>query len=521
MAMTPRGRRSAPRTLALLVILGAWAAPTARAQAPEEPAAHAPDEVLILDFGDEEPEAAKSSPSAFLDTLFDGTFLNELAVDTGFESPTEHVVRMKNRLDLLLSHELGADASVLVSGRLSYWIWSNEDGDTRFLFEPELRETYLRWVFPNVLDVTAGMQIYSFGAATVLSPVDQLNPVDTRESVTASLETAKIPVFGVTLRHSFGAALGITAAWIPFFFPNRIALFGDDFSLLGPDPAASPLNPPKAALSILEQVDDSIVDELQPVLLSPSKPEDEHLDNSTAALRVTSTLGGVDLGLTYIYGWDRMPVLEVDPRLPGLVGLLEPDSDPALLTEALGLFQQLQKGEVQLADLYRGHYERTHLVGFDLAATVWDLTLKAETAYSTTKVVYDETFTAHLTPVLHSMVGVDYAYETTLLVTIEADHQHLFDPPEGARLYLAEEDQVQIAGVVAVRLLPYDALQIKGAVLYGVTFEDLVVVPEVTYKLSDAYSLSAGARFFTGSTLSRGGTYDDNDEAYILSRLDF
>jgi hypothetical protein len=477
--------------------------------------------VLELDFGDESPLPASGPTAAdLLDTLFDGTLTNEVAVDLGFETDWEQILRSTHRLDLSLAHELGAGFSVRVSGRMTWWIRASRDGDTRYQFGPELRDTWLRWVFPDVLDVVVGTQFFSWGTADVLTTHDVLNPVDLRESLSAGLETPKIPVFGVTLTHSSGPEFGLVLAWLPFFEPNRQYVFGDDFSLLGPDPAASPLMPPPAALAAIEQIDDSLVDELQPALLS-AKPEHHHLDNSTLGARVTNTVLGVDIGVSWVWGWDRLPVLEVDPRLPALAGLLDGEPDPQMLADGLELLEALRSGDVAFSDLYRGHYERSHVVGLDLATTVWDLTLKAEAAWTSARVVYDASFTGHTSSAVRVMAGVDYAFETTLLIGLEASWERLLDIASDLDLFIDARDQVQLALVASLRLLPNDALQMRGAVLYGVALEDFVIVPEIAWKVTDGVLLSAGARLLEGPGLSRGGFFDDNDEAYLQSRVDF
>ncbi|GMV42031.1 MAG: hypothetical protein AMXMBFR64_37470 [Myxococcales bacterium] len=484
----------------------------------DEPPTDEGGDTIHLDFGDDEPPA--QSTVELLDTLFDGTFTSELTIDLRNETPWEHAVRFRNRLDLALSHELGAGFDVRIAGRMTWWVWSTSSGDARTSFEPDLRDTWLRWRFPGVLDVTVGTQVFAWGAADALSAVDRLNPVDRRDSITASLETPKIPLFAVTLAHSGGPELGLRFVWAPFFEADRQAVFGDDFSLLGPDPEGSPLAPSRAAMNALGAIDDSIVDEVQPILLSPSRPEHHHLDNSTIGARVTSTLGGVDLALSYIWGWERTPVIRIDPRLPSLTALLEPEPDPAALAEAFALFGQLQSGAVSFGDLYASHYERSHLVGFDLAAPMWDLTIKAEAAFSSARVVYDAAFESIVTPSVRAVVGLDYTWETTLVVTLEASWEHLLDVGD-RDLFLTRRDDVQVAAVLALRLLEGDALQIQAAVLYGATQDDWIVVPEVTWRIADGWAVSAGARAFEGASGSRGGHFDANDEAYVLGRADF
>ena len=479
-----------------------------------------PDDVIHLDFGDDaEPQGPTTAE--LLDTLFDGTFTTELAIDFRDETRWEHAVRFRNRLDLALSHELGAGFDVRLAGRMTWWVWSTASGDARTLFEPDLRDTWLRWRFPDVLDVTVGTQVFAWGTADALSAVDRLNPVDRRDSVSAGLETPKIPLFAVTLTHSSGPELGVSVVWAPFFEPDRQDVFGDDFSLLGPDPQGSPLAPSRAAMEALAAIDDSIVDDLQPILLSPSRPEHSHLENSTIGGRLTSTLGGVDLALTYIWGWERTPVLHIDPQLPALAGLLEPEPDPASLAQAVELFGQLQAGTLSFGDLYSSRYERSHLIGFDLAAPVWDLTIKAEAAFSSARVVYDAALESIVTPSVRAVIGLDYTWETTLLVTVEASWEHLLDPATDRDLFLTTQDDVQIAAIAALRLLADDALQFRAAVLYGATLDDWIVVPEVTWRIADGWAVSAGARLFEGGSNSRGGHFDANDEGYVLGRADF
>ena len=481
---------------------------------------------IEFDLGEEEEDTVSSTSSGVVSG--GGMLTNELAFDTVFDGDSEHVFRTANRLSLSLESPLSDTLSLKMSGRIGWWSWFEQDGDKRYQLVPELRDSYLYWRVPQVFDLSVGMQTFSWGVSNVFSVQDILNPTDLTDGLSASLETPKLPVFSFSLYRALADWGGLQLVWIPFFQMDRIPVFGSDYSVLDESISSSSATF-STVLSQLESLPSPMIEDLQPLLTGSDRPE-ASLANSSVSSRMTATFGGVDMGISYHYGWDRTPVFQLDERLALLepllasgasleeagLALFEPDNEDAKL-----FVEQLLGGEIPLSALFASRYRRMHLVAVDLAWGVGDFLLRIESAFMPRKVVYTQDMSALSPGAVLTTAGLEYSYGTTWMIGVEAHHQHLLDLPENTSLFMSAQDEVRVALTTALRLLEYDALEIQMGVLYGVAMKDWMIFPSLTYRFNDAYGMTLGAKIFEGETGSLGSLYDRNDEVYVLSRWNF
>jgi hypothetical protein len=457
------------------------------------------EEALVFELDEvEESETPRFQPRY----RFRGALSDEVAVDLGFEGDGEHVLRSIHRLFLAMDGEIRPKMKAHVSGRMSWFVWMDEDGDARYELEPELRDTWLQWTLGDSTSLIVGTQTWSWGVSDVFPVADGINPRDLIHGYTASLETPKIPVFGVTLRSGLGDHVRAEAVWVPFFFPDRAAVFAHDFAILGEVLGSSStfISTLQAQLDALHP---SIIDDVQPLLVATERP-DEGLENSSAGLRLTANVRGVDLGTSYFFGWDRIPVFVVP-------------SDDVLGSALPGLLS----GETAVGDLFASRHERRHWIGVDLAVALGDFVLRGESAWTPKKTIYLGDLTSTRLPIIESTGGLEYSWDSTVTALIEVHHRHVFELPEDADLFLAGQDQLQIAAVLATRWLEFDTLQVSVAALYGISQEDWVLSPSVTWKVSDAFAVVVGGRIFEGPANSLGGAFDSNDEVFLQTRVRF
>jgi hypothetical protein len=427
-----------------------------------------------------------------------------------------------------LESPISENVSLKLSGRMGWWAWFEQDGDERYQLLPELRDSYLHWRIPDLVDFSVGMQTFSWGVSNVFSVQDILNPTDLTDGLSASLETPKMPVFALSAHRGLGDWGGLEVVWVPFFQPDRVPIFGNDYSVLDESFSASSATFSRV-LNQLESLPSSMVEDLQPLLAGTDRPE-ESLANSAVGTRITATTGGVDWGLSYHYGWDRTPIFRLDERL----ALLEPllGAEGSLEEAGLALFQPeneeaklfieaLLAGDVPLSELFSSRYRRMHLVAMDIAFGVGDVLLKMESAFMPKKVLYSQDMSALSLSVIHTTVGIDYFYGTTWMVALEVHHEHILDLPKETSLFLAEQDQIQMALTTSLRMLEFDALELQLGVVYGLTMEDWMLFPSLTYRFNDTYGMTVGGKIFEGKDGSLGALYDRNDEVYFLSRWSF
>ena len=117
-----------------------------------------------------------------------------------------------------------------------------------------------------------------------------------------------------------------------------------DYRLMGPGSEGDASVLPPGFDQLLGGLNPAIVDDVDPLLLGLNRP-DEDLKNSTAGARLTGAFGPVDMGLTYVFGWDRTPRLLLDPCLPTVGALLGGEIAPSDLDSAALAGLLLDTGE--------------------------------------------------------------------------------------------------------------------------------------------------------------------------------
>lgn len=234
-----------------------------------------------------------------------------------------------------------------------------------------------------------------------------------------------------------------------------------------------------------------------PLAAVPGQVEElrtSRFSNTELALRLFRHLGGFDLSLYAYRGFWRTPSVRLDnPSAPTVATRFF----PALSTYGASMQRDLFAGTLSVE---AGYYDsRDDRAGTD--PTVPNSQWRFLVGYQR-EVVPD------------FIVGVQGYGE---LMSSYARYRDSL--PASAPL----EDEFR--GVVSLRLtqmLAYQAWRLSLFVAYSPTDDDYFVQPEVSYKLTDALSVRAGANVLGGRhPWTFFGQFDRNDNVYVAGRLDF
>ena len=308
------GRVPTPRSLAVLALFVA---------VPLRPGAAWAQTFSIADPDNTAPSTeapAEAEPPRFQTTLFRGGWTAQLGLDTGHEDdcgPTacEDVFDLRNQLDLRLQTDITQGLRAVIEGRFDHRVVGERpDGEgftganarrVKGVFEPQLRDAYLRWRGLGPFDVTLGQQVVAWGVLDVASVQDVVNPVDYRSGLAPGGEPPRLPIFALRTEARLGP-LHIDGVVAPFFTPHRIDLLGSDYGPLGSSATAALGGDFGAA--ILSGIDESVEDEWSKALQATKVPDDlPH--QSDAGIRVGGSVAGIDLHAAYLYVWDRIPAI--------------------------------------------------------------------------------------------------------------------------------------------------------------------------------------------------------------------
>lgn len=437
-----------------------------------------------------------------------------VGVDTGFEERredglSEQVVDTRGRATLGTDVKLSPSLRLLVEGR-ALWRAGAERGLERgkALFEPTLGEAFLD-VYTKHVDVRLGQQTLAFGANAAFAPTDVLNPRDFRQGfVLAEPEEAKLPVFAARALASVGP-LSLTGVWVPFFQPHRYNVFGQDDALVQP---GLDLRMPFA-------VDASVEGELQPHLLESERPQFA----GDVGLRVTSEVGGVRLGGSWVWMSEKLPQVRLDSELEALMRAEDRGESPdaALL---LSVQERLRAGE----RLATGRYARQHVFGLEASTLVGSAQLDVDVGFSPAQTFVDERLRPLRKRVLSWVVGVSQAEDSDFVYAVTYQGLAVPGVQERELLVLLEPGTARGAARTAfLHLLVADVryamlgdsleLGFRGA--FEAVQRSFVLAPRVEYRLREWMRVGLAAEVYSGRPYSPFGYFGRNDQVLGTLRL--
>jgi hypothetical protein len=497
--------RLAALALPLLLMGGAvWA---------QAPSAEAPLEVEAWD----EPSAAAPDAPAVAARVY-GTLRTRAGVDTSFDSPRgdplgENVFDLGARLTLGMDAELSAHVRAVVEG-WAFWRGTAQRGLQRqkAVFEPELGEAYVDLYTPKV-DVRLGNQVVAFGANPAFAPADQLNPRDLRESYLLSeWADGKLPNLAARARGTWGK-VDWTAAYFPFFRPNRFTLTGQDEALLQPALGLwVPLTP-----------DPSIEDGLQPHLLETTRPNALPW-NGDLGLRATTRAAATRLGLSWIWIHEKTPTVELDPELAALVRARARGVEPEP-----SLWVSLQERAAAGQALWSGRYHRQHVLSAEAQRLVGGAQLDVDVSWSPAQTLLGSDLQPLRKQTFSAVVGLSQASESRFFYNLTWLALAVPELPSDGYLFLLEPATAAgaprtvwfhaLAAMASWRLLDERlTLSVRAAV--EPVQRSWVLAPKVAWKGPGRVTAALGAELYGGRPWSPFGYYGRNDQVVGLLSVD-
>jgi hypothetical protein len=435
-------------------------------------------------------------------------------VDTDFEERradglSEQVVDTWGRATLGTDVKLSPSLRLLVEGR-ALWRASAERGlvERKALFEPTLGEAFLD-VYTRHVDVRVGQQTLAFGANAAFAPTDVLNPRDFREGhVLAEPEEAKLPVFAARALATVGP-LSVTGVWVPFFQPHRYSVFGQDDALIQPG----------LGLGVPFTVDASVEAQLQPHLLESERPQFA----GDVGLRVTSEVGGVRVGASWVWMNEKLPQVRLDPELEALMRARERGEAPEAAL-VLSVQERLRAGE-QLAT---GRYARQHVLGLEASTLVGPAQLDVDVGFSPAQTFVDERLHPLRKRSLTWVLGVSQAEESDFVYALTYQGLAVPGVEERELLVLLEPGTARgTARTAFLHLLVADVrylmlgdsleLGVRGA--FEAVQRSFVLAPRAEYRLLEWLRVGLAAEVYTGTPYSPFGYFGRNDQVLGTLRL--
>ncbi len=358
-----------------------------------------------------------------------------------------------------------------------------EDRPIEIIDEARLR------LYMGSLSLEGGLLKQSWGKADSQGPLDVLNPLDLRDlTVTDSMER-KIarPMLRAAL--SIGQATRAEAVFLPGFEGYRVATEGRwrpaQFDEL--EAQLEQLNEIWEAIPLPGPFTDVTYASLASALDTSS------LSYSQAGARLTTSLGPVDLGLQYFFGYLPLPAVKF--------------SGGALPTS------------VELG------YDRYHQIGADFAAVIAGFNTRAELAANLTSDLEGDDPGVY-NPALAFSLGFDRDLFAGINLNLQYAGSYRLNNgaiDRSAASFDIEKGTDALSSAMTAALMKSlfkDELSLKLTGIWELDDEDYLVMPSAAYALGDA-EIELAAGIFGGDDGGQMGQYADSSYIRLSMRYSF
>lgn len=410
-----------------------------------------------------------------------GRLWNRMSYDVNEDTRFEDDGFNHAELHLYGAYDPGQGVDMLMSvdvDQFQYYNSGHWDNETNV----RVHEAYVR-LSRRWFELTLGNQFVRWGKIDQVSPLDIVNPEDTRDGLVRSREERKLPIPMVDLK-LFKGLYKLEALFIPFFQESKLNLAGRDWALFD---------------HYEQSVGSFRIEENDP-------PND--LEHSEFGLRFAGTFRKLDYALSYFRTREDLPSIRSLNVPPGF-RVQDPDS---ATVEDLARFAVLTGQPIPLG------YRRQHVYGMEFETTWRDFGIRGDFAYIDKCSFLNERLQQVLKPAFHYAVGIDYSRPGSFYANLQFSQQWIRHFEDG--LLFADDVTNTVNGKVTKEL--WDSkLELTLRYLYNFTREDYYINPLMTLKYWQSLTLQLGVEFEGGPDESTLGLYDDNDEVYFIFKYHF
>lgn len=329
--------------------------------------------------------------------------------------------------------------------------------------EAELRELYYQKSFgANILKIGKMQSVW--GRADGIKLLDVLNPQDFSEFILPSFEESRIPLWSLSLTHSFEES-ELELIWIPDTTYAKLPQAGSDYSFTTPRlvPKAPPLG-----IGVRQ---------------APVTKPDNIFADSDIALRYSMSLEDLEMSFYGLYAYDDIPVF----------------------------FQRFDAASRSVTLLPR--FKRYKLAGVSADYAKGDFVYRLEAAYTSGKY-----FRNTLTPqgvkksdTLAYLLGIDwYGLEQSLL-SMQINQSFLLENSGGFTIPKADNTLT----LLYKKDMLNDTLHAQMLLIHNINDGDGLFRPELSYELDEETLVYGRVDFFYGDKEGLYGEFRDKSRVVL------
>ncbi len=419
-------------------------------------------------------------PEEKSDFSISGTFHVRTTLQAKENNAIENNTSFRNRIMVETKYK-----NLLALSALSDYLYfgsENESDD----YDLDLHEAKWQYTDKNY-GFSIGKQILRWGKTDQISPVDTLNPQDMREFIIPDYEQRKIPIWMADLNLFFDK-FTLEGVFIPMFEKSRLDYFDTNWSLFGhvkKEIQNAPLPP-----SVKTYVDTLNIHEKDP--------------NTEAelALRVTTTLKEMDLGLTFHHTTEDTPYFKSFPiKNIHVTG----DFSAETLTSALNT-AILTNENIEV------EYKRTNIVGFELETILGDFGVRGEAAWQEKESFITSSLTSTRNPTFIYIAGADYTTQGNTYLNLQFVHRHIsnYNPD----ILYFDQDTYSLLGEIRKDIIS-DWLEASLKYSKNLNNNEWYLSPQFKYTYITNLECILGAHILSGDKDTWLGSQNDNDLFFL------
>ncbi len=335
-----------------------------------------------------------------------------------------------------------------------------------------LREAYVDLYFKN-FDIRVGKQQVVWGKADGAFITDIVSPLNLTEFLLPDFDEIRTGVNAVKFDYYLGNNT-IEAIWIPQFTPTIMPAESSIWNAMPDFPAPTTFDWSKSTIN-------------------PS------LENSEFFIKYTALTSAIDFEIMGGYTWDDTPSMHVEKQFT-----MNPETMQPMLT-GLNITPE---------------HHRLYVGGASFSTEIKGIIFRGEGAYYNGKHFQTEDPLAVDALIekdyLHYLVGADFNIGNVKLSTqfiqqsiLDYDDNITNSEFENTMTFMARYDMFR--ETVHLELFSY----------IGLTNEDALIRPKISYDFDDSFSIQLGSNIFVGETDGRFGQYQDNSMLYLKLKYSF
>ena len=335
-----------------------------------------------------------------------------------------------------------------------------------------MRELYLDLYFDN-FDIRIGKQQVVWGKADGVFITDIVSPLNLTEFLLPDFDEIRTGVIAAKVNYYFGNST-LETILIPVFTPTERPAPGSIW-YIQPD---FPVTPSW---------------DYSREMITPS------LESSEVFLKYTALTSAIDFEFMGAYTWDDNPTLHVQKEF----GIDSSTMQPILT--GLNITPE---------------HHRLAIGGGSFSSEIKGVILRGEAAYYNGKYFLTED---PLQPdgniqkdYLHYLVGLDFNLGP-VKVSSQFIQQTILDYDDNILNEKTENTMTVLARFDMFR----ETLHLELFSYIGLSNEDALIRPKITYDFDDSFSILLGSNIFVGDEKGRFGQYSDNSMAYVKLKYNF